>query len=300
MRHAFFGGVVAAGLAGLAGAQTASFSVSGAGPAGDLGAAGNFTTSGTFTETFVAQSLQWSGTLTSNPNLFFFEEDVFASIEGPNGLGYTGPIAGEQGIFLGTTPFSGWSSGVAPASVNGGWSFEAYTPNTFASSTDWTIADASFAFSADLFPASTPIAVGDTLAAPIVEAEIQWYSIAHGGGGLDISTAGSLIDELDGNITTDDTLIALYDSAGALVEFNDDANGDFTSRLTFADLAAGDYTLAVTGSTLGTRVGASFISTSHDGRGTIQLAITVPAAPSAAVFGVLGIAAGRRRRDRID
>ena len=124
----------------------------------------------------------------------------------------------------GATPFSGWSSGFAPASVNGGWSFEAYTPNTFPDSTNWSIAAADFGFNASLFPASTSVGIGASLATPISEGEIQWYDIAHAGGTIEFSTAGSTISELDGDIQTADTLIALFDATGTLVEFNDDAS----------------------------------------------------------------------------
>ncbi|MEM8876103.1 MAG: hypothetical protein AAGD32_17805 [Planctomycetota bacterium] len=297
MHRCFIGvGLVAASIASGLQAQSASFSVSSIGPAGGLGDPGNGTASGAFSESFVARSLSWSGTLTSAPNFFFFEEDVFASVQGPNGLEYTGPIAGQQGIVLGETPFSGWSSGFAPASVNGAWSLEAYTPNTFPDSTNWSISEAEFGFNASLFPASTSVGVGTSLAEPISEGEIQWYDIAHTGGAIQFSTAGSTISELDGGIQTDDTLIALFDSTGSLVEFNDDGAGDFTSLLSFADLAAGDYWLAATGSTLGTRVGDSFISTSHDGVGTISLSVAVPAPMTTVPVAVLAIAGARRRR----
>ncbi|MEM9167588.1 MAG: hypothetical protein AAGB48_11285 [Planctomycetota bacterium] len=289
-------GVIATSVASGLQAQTASLAVNSIGPAGDLGNSGNGNTSGTFSESFVAQSLSWSGTLTSAPNFFFFEEDVFASVQGPNGLEYTGPIAGQQGIVLGETPFSGWSSGFVPASVQGAWSFEAYTPNTFPDSTNWSISSADFGFNASLFPASTSVGIGTSLATPISEGEIQWYDIAHAGGAIQFSTSGSSIAELDGNIQTDDTLIALFDSTGSLVEFNDDGDVDFTSLLSFADLDAGDYWLAATGSTLGTRVGESFISTSHDGVGTINLAIAVPAPQTVLPLVGCFVTCVRRRR----
>lgn len=278
-----------------AAAQTAGFSVTDASPAGALGDPGNSTTSGTFSSSFTAKSLSWSGTLTSSPDPFFFEEDVYASIQGPNGIGYSGPIAGEQGIVLGSTPFSGWSSGFTPADVDGAFSFEAYTPNTLPDSTDWSIASGDFDFNASLFPGAVSIGAGSTETANITEGEILWYSINHAGGALEFSTAGSSIFELDGAIQTDDTLIALFDSTGELVDFNDDAAGDPTSLLSFADLAGGEYRLAVTGSTLGTRVGDRFIATSHDGAGSINLAVAVPA-PSAVLPLAFGITLASRRR----
>ena len=265
-----------------ANAQTASIAVTNAGPAGGLGSAGNSTQTGSFTETFTARSLSWSGTLTSAPNAFFFEEDVFASIQGPNGIGYTGPIAGEQGIVLGATPFSGWTS--------------AFTPNTFPGSTNWSISSAEFGFNQALFPDATSIGIGTARVDNIVEGEILWYSVDHAGGAIEFSTAGSSIFELDGGIQTDDTLIALFDSSGLLVDFNDDGSDDFTSLLSFADLAAGDYRLAVTGSTLGTRVGQQFISTSHDGVGSINLAVTVPAPITALPIAAASVLGSRRRR----
>ena len=282
--------------ASFAAAQSVTIAVDDIGPSGDVGDVGNGVATGSFTESFVAQSLSWSGQITSAPNFFFFEEDVFASIEGPNGIGYTGPIAGEQGIFLGTTPFSGWTSGFSPASVSGDWRVEAFTPNTFPDSTNWSLVSTEFAFNANLFPDATSIAVGSSLSAGITEGEIQWYSIDHSGGALEVSTAGSVIFELDGGIQTDDTLIALFDDSGTLVAFNDDGSGDFTSLLSFDDLAAGAYRLAVTGSTLGTRVGQNFISTSHDGQGTIALSVVVPAPSAGTAFIALLAAGGVRRR----
>ncbi|MEM9066054.1 MAG: hypothetical protein AAGB51_11250 [Planctomycetota bacterium] len=301
MRYTRVGALaVIAGLAlgGTVRAQTVGIGVSGAAAAGGLGDPGNSVSTGTFAESFMARSLTWSGVLTSVPNAFFFEEDVFASIEGPNGLGYTGPIAGGQGIVLGSTPFSGWSSGFTPASVNGDWRFEAYTENTFPGSTDWTVDSASFNFNAALFPAAASVSIGTSLAAGITEGQILWYTIDHLGGAVEFSTAGSSISELDGAIQTDDTLIALFDSSGVLVASNDDAPGagDFTSLLSFSSLASGEYHLAVTGSTLGTRVGSTFIATSHDGVGSVELQVAVPAPGAAVILLAAGPLASRSRR----
>ncbi|MEM1329136.1 MAG: DVUA0089 family protein [Planctomycetota bacterium] len=284
--------------AGSAAAGTSgTFTVGFASAAGDLGAVGNAVQTGILSGGFVARSLRWNGTLTSAPNAFFFEEDVYASIEGPNGIGYTGPIAGEQGIVLGTTRFSGWSSGFTPASVSGDYRFEAYTPNTFANSTNWRISQGDFAFDEALFPLAESVSVGDTRKDTLSEGEILWYSIDHVGGGLHLSTGGSVITELDGAIQTDDTLIALFDDTGSLVDFNDDANaGVSTSELLFDSLEAGSYRLAVTGATLGTRVGSSFISTSHDGAGSIALSIAVPAPASGVALALAGAFGSRRRR----
>jgi len=283
--------------AATVGAQSASIEVANASAAGALGDPGNTVVTGSFAESFIAKSLTWSGVLGSAPNPFFFEEDVFAAIEGPGGIGYAGPIAGEQGIFLGSTPFRGWTAGFAPGAITGDYRFEAYAPNAFPASTNWSISDASFAFNAALFPDAQAVGVGDSVSAAISEGEIQWYSIDHAGGGLEISTAGSQIFELDGAIQVDDTLIALFDASGMLVDFNDDASAtDFTSLLTFDALGAGEYRLAVTGSTLGTRVGTSFISTSHDGEGTVELAILVPAPGVAGLLLNAGLMSFRRRR----
>ena len=285
--------LIATSLTAVASAQTASFTINSASSAGDLGSAGNTTATGTFTSSFVAQSLTWSGDITSTPNFFFFEQDVYASVSGPNGIGYTGAVAGEQGIFLGTTPFSGWNSGFTPASVNGDWSFEAYTET---GGTEWTMLDTEFSFNAALFPAAEPIAIGTDLDAPITEGEILWYSIEHSGGAIEFSTAGSQLAELEGNIMPNDTIVALYDSTGALVGSDTDGDIGFTSLLSFADLASGEYHLAVTGYTLGTRVGDNFIATSHDAEGTISLSVTVPTPGTMLLFAGITATAIRRRR----
>ncbi|MEM8681060.1 MAG: PEP-CTERM sorting domain-containing protein, partial [Planctomycetota bacterium] len=47
--------------------------------------------------------------------------------------------------------------------------------------------------------------------------------------------------------------------------------------------------LAVTGSTLGTQVGHSFIATSHDGEGTVSLSVTTVPEPRSAA-GMLAMA----------
>ena len=282
---------------GLTCAQSATFTIDGAGAAGNLGNSANFTATGTFTESFTARSLTWSGQLTSNPNSFFFEEDVFASIRGPNGLGYTGALAGEQGIFLGTTPFSGWSAGFAPASIDGDWSFEAYTPNTFPDSTNWSMLDSTFSFNADLFPEARAIAIGTRRVDPITEGEILWYSVDHAGGAIEFSTDGSRLAELEGVIQPNDTIVALYDSTGALVDLDIDGGAGFTSLLSIANLAGGEYHLAVTGYTLGTRIGSNFIATSHDGEGTISLSVVVPSpAVGIVAVGCLGFALRRRQQ----
>lgn len=277
--------------------QSSSFTVNTASAVGDLGNPLNTVLGGSFAGSHTVRSITWSGSLTSSPFVFFFEEDVYASIQGPNGIGYTGPVAGEQGIFLGTTPFSGWAAGFQPAPVTGAWRFEAYTPNTLPDSTNWSMQNTQFSFNSDLFPTATAVGVGTRLSASLTEGQILWYQIDHAGGGLEVSTAGSTIFELDGGIRVDDTLIALFDSGGKLVEFNDDASStDFTSLLSFSDLAAGAYRLAVTGSTRGTRVGESFIATSHDGEGTVNLLVAIPTPASAVALGAVGLAAGRRKR----
>ncbi|MEM9084061.1 MAG: hypothetical protein AAGB34_10740, partial [Planctomycetota bacterium] len=268
-------GVIVACAGGVA-AESSSFAVTSASAAGDLGNAGNTVIGGSFTGTHTVRSLTWRGDLTSSPFAFFFEEDVHASISGPNGIGYTGPVAGEQGIFLGTTPFSGWYAGFAPAPVTGDWRFEAYTPGTLAGATNWSIVNTEFSFNSDLFPEAQTIGVGTDLTAEILEAEILWYSIDHAGGALEISTEGSTIFELEGNIQVDDTLIALYAPDGTLVGSDDNSGEGLTSLLSIADLSAGEYRLAVTGATLGTRVGDAFIATSHDGEGSIRLSVNIP------------------------
>ncbi len=275
--------------------QSEDIFIPSASPAGDIGDPGNTVIQSSISGGFTARSLRWSGTVSSGANPFFFEEDIFASIRGPGGLGYTGPIGGEQGIFLGSTPIRGWYALPTTAEPAGDWTVETYTPGTLPSATNWSLIDTSVTIESALFPDTTPIRTREAVSADIAEADILWYRFRHGGGAFSASTAGSQIFELDGVIQTDDTYLALFDAGGSLVAENDDVGGgDFTSLIDLSGLESGNYWIAATGSTLGTRVDDGFIATTHDGVGTLDLVVIPAPATTLPVLAAL-LACHRRR-----
>lgn len=95
-------------------------------------------------------------------------------------------------------------------------------------------------------PSATPIAAGQSVTGNFNGQAIRWYELQHTGGELIIDTLGSN----DGPDGTSDTTLGLYSALGDLIDDNDDdpdfENDDqYLSRLTFDDLQAGTYYIAV-------------------------------------------------------
>lgn len=114
----------------------------------------------------------------------------------------------------------------SPELVNGEWRFETDTSNTYGSSNTWTIRDSGVTFSEDICPPAQPIAIGDASSPAITEEQIFWYGLDHADGQVRFSTPGSQLDELDeldGAISRNDTIITLYDSTWTLVKLDQDS-----------------------------------------------------------------------------
>jgi hypothetical protein len=101
-----------------------------------------------------------------------------------------------------------------------------------------------------------------------------------------------------------DTIIALVDSAGTIIEFDDDDSQSFGSNYTYLVPASGTYYVAVSGfgDSSGTPVGQTFGSTSFIGNhletGPYILTVSVvpePAALALASLGCLALGFLRRR-----
>ncbi|MEN0019866.1 MAG: DVUA0089 family protein [Planctomycetota bacterium] len=120
---------------------------------------------------------------------------------------------------------------------------------------------------------------------------VNWVTFTHDGGFLRINT---------NNSEAFDTELILFDAAGDLVEADDDGSVQFRkSQLLFADLPAGDYALATGEFDIFTN-GAAFGVGSDDfgggGGEGINLNFFIPTPGSAAMLGLAGLAAARRRR----
>ena len=140
---------------------------------------------------------------------------------------------------------------------------------------------------------------------PIGQAEVQWFEFdVVGGAGAQpwsITTAGST--NTGGAFGDNDTELGLYNSNGVLIATNDDEDfgaGVLTSLLDSAsvgNLADGTYYIAV--GNFNTVFGAANFEVSSDSTasGTNKLTVSfVPAPASAALLGLGGLAAARRRR----
>lgn len=150
-------------------------------------------------------------------------------------------------------------------------------------------------------PSSTATVLGGSISAPLAASAVQWYSFSYSGAGaISLDTTGSTLTPSTFG-EPNDTEIALYSSAGALIETNDDidfAGGVLTSGLSYTsgELPAGTYYVAVTGFNGAFAGGFGATSTSIS-TGTIVLngLSVVPEPTSLAALGMISLI-GRRRR----
>lgn len=149
-------------------------------------------------------------------------------------------------------------------------------------------------------PAATPAVLGGSTSAPLAASQVLWYSFNYSGSGaIDLNTTGSSLSANSGGFS-DDTEMALYSAAGALIETNDDidfTNGVYTSGLSYTsgELVAGTYYVAVTG--FNGAFNSSFgVTSTSISTGTIVLnGLSVPEPTSMAILGAMGTLARRRR-----
>lgn len=115
---------------------------------------------------------------------------------------------------------------------------------------------------------------------PLAANAVNWYRVDHTGGNLVLDTYGS-------NITGNDTVLGLFNSAGNVVTSNDSAVGDNTitnespfSRIGQTNLAAGTYYAAVVGHSR--TFGSNFSTLGTSTRtGTTRINVNSPFTPTA-------------------
>jgi len=308
---------IVAGLAaaGTVSAQTLQFSAGAAGPfnsAGAFGDAGN----GSFTynyagPAFAVGDIVFTGNLTDG-GVGTWGSEAAVALTNPGGV--VGQVAlGSGQTFAGTVA-------VGPNAISGGgvlwgndvvgnWTFEFFETFDDAPGADaiWDNVNFDFFdFAAPPPPASTYVGVNPntTETGPLNLAEVTWYSFdVSGGAGAQpwsIDTLGST--NTGGSFGDDDTELGLFDAAGNLIASNDDEDfgaGILTSLLdsnTVGSLADGTYYIAV--GAFNTVYGPGFDATSTStstGTNVVNFNF-VPAPASAALLGLGGLAAIRRRR----
>jgi len=154
------------------------------------------------------------------------------------------------------------------------------------------------AFSASLIisaantaPASTPAIPGGAISTSLAAAQVLWYSFSHAGGAFLVDTVGSALGP------DNDTELFLYASSGVLIAANDDTTGlNLLSRISIADLAAGDYFLAAGGWNMVGSGGWTVSSTSGESGTIVINGLTAVPEPGAAALVLAAAAAGLRRR----
>jgi len=306
----------AAGLAltASASAQTLQFSAGAAGPfdsTGAVGDAGNGSFSFNYAgAAFTVGDIVFSGDLTDG-GVGTWGSEAAVALTNPGG------IVGTVALGSGTT-FAG-TVAVGPNAISGGsalwgsdvvgtWNFEFFeTFDDAGIDATWTNVNFDFYDFAPVGPpANTYVGVNPntTETGPLNLAEVTWYSFdVTGGAGAQpwsIDTLGST--NTGGSFGDDDTELGLFDSAGNLIASNDDEDfgaGILTSLLdsaTVGALADGTYYVAV--GSFNTEYGANFDATSTStavGTNVVNFNF-VPAPASAALLGLGGLAAIRRRR----
>ncbi len=307
----------AAGLAltASASAQTLQFSAGAAGPFNSAGAVGDVD-NGSFTynyagAAFTVGDVIFTGNITDG-GVGTWQSEASVAITNPGGV--VGSVALGSGqtfagtVAIGPNTISGGSA-LWGNDVVGNWNFEFFESFDDAAGADAIWDNVNFDFY-DFVPAGPPAStyVGDnptgSASDPLNAAEVTWYSFdVSGGAGANpwsIDTFGST--NTGGSFADDDTEIGLFDSAGNLIASNDDADfgaGILTSILddvSVGALADGTYYVAV--GSFNTVYGPGFDATSTStatGTNVVNFNF-VPAPASAALLGLGGLAAIRRRR----
>ncbi|MFI4872758.1 MAG: PEP-CTERM sorting domain-containing protein [Phycisphaerales bacterium JB061] len=307
----------AAGLAltASASAQTLQFSAGAAGPFNSAGAVGD-ADNGSFTynyagAAFTVGDIVFTGNIT-DAGVGTWQSEAAVSITNPGGV--VGQVALGSGqtfagtVAIGPNAISGGSA-LWGSDVVGTWNFEFFETFDDAAGADAIWDNVNFDFY-DFVPVGPPANtyVGDnpstSVSGPLNAAEVTWYSfdVSGGAGALpwSIDTLGST--NTGGAFADDDTELGLYDAAGNVIATNDDEDfgaGILTSLIdssTVGALADGTYYVAV--GSFNTVYNANFDATSDStatGTNVVNFNF-VPAPASAALLGLGGLAAIRRRR----
>ncbi|MEO1534099.1 MAG: hypothetical protein AAFS11_00870 [Planctomycetota bacterium] len=304
--------VAAAGLAGLSQGQAninlGNLAVNDAGISVDLMGAG--IAPGNYTSYSV--SVDWvagGGNPFSTEAIWAFTDAAFApGIDDPALFTfYADPGPSADAIGSGDPVTLTWNGFLSP-SYQGGDSLWFNALQTFGGSdASWNNVDITLGFdtiSAPPINADLGTNPNSMTTAPIGAGEVQWFEFDLTGGAgsqpWELSLAGST--NTGGSFGDNDTEIGLYDASGNLIATNDDEDfgaGILTSVLndsTVGALADGTYFVAV--GNFNTVFGPAFDVTSDSTAvGETKLTASfIPAPASAALLGLGGLAAARRRR----
>lgn len=291
------------------------------------GTADNGTASAVFNQTFDATEVLIEGDITGvlafNGGFFFGEGDIIltdpGSLPGTNTLTWQNPAGTVADDGAGSvTSYSGTTAFAAPTAVNGTWGFEfidTFDDGAGADSISNNVSvtlqevapnvDSSGVFSAGtLGIGDTATSVGEFITTDIFDT----YSIT-------TTAAGALVIETDEDPTgisggdTVDTEIALFDASGLMIAYDDDDGNGFYSLLDDigldAEIAAGDYTLVVSGfgsniSSLGVGVLTLAEVTGGTSIGdyglSISLVTAVPEPTALSLLAIAGLVGFTRRR----
>lgn len=258
--------------------------------------------------TYVAASL--STNWLAGPGDPWSNEAIWALTSGAGATGtfYVDPGIAPNSAGNGNPVTLAWNDTPFDVNYNGGDSLHFAALQTFGgSSATWGDTTLELLTSINVTPPTSSF-VGvnpNTMAIdPIAASQVIWYSFdVAGGAGANpwsISSAGST--NTGGSFGDDDTELGLYNSLGQLVATNDDEDfgaGILTSLIdstTVGALADGTYYVAA--GNFNTDFAAAFGATSTSTAvGTSKVTFNfVPAPASAALLGLGGLAAIRRRR----
>ncbi len=302
----------AAGLAGLGHGQFSTnlgnLNVGDAGISIDLNGAG--IPAGNYTSFSV--SVDWvagGGNPFSNEGIWAFTDAAFTPGVSDPALFtfYADPGVSPDATSDGSSRTLTWDGFLSP-SYQGGDSLWFNALQTFGGSNAfWNNVNITLGFDT-VSPPSTQANLGTnpstTFSGPIGTGEVQFFEFELTGGAgsqpWSIDTFGST--NTGGSFGPDDTEIGLYDANGNLIATNDDAdffNDILTSELTsdsVGALADGTYYIAV--GNFNTVFGPAFdVTSTSTASGTNVLNVNfIPAPASAALLGLGGLAAARRRR----
>jgi len=292
---------------------------------------GNGVAAAIFTQTFNATEVLVEGDITGviafNGNFFFGENDIILTDPTGGTLTWQNPAGTVADDGVGSnTAYATITAFAAPTAVNGTWNvefFDTFDDGAGADSISNNVSvtmrevtadtDTSGVFSSigTLGIGSTATSVGEFLTTGIFDT----YSIT-------TTAAGALVIETDedpaglagsdaaaGGLDTVDTEIALFDAAGLMIAYDDDDGNGLYSLLNDitlpAELAAGDYTLVVSG--FGSNISAAGVGTltlAEVTGGTsigdyglsVSLVTAVPEPTALSLLAIAGLVGFTRRR----